>query len=343
MKAALHHAHGGTDVIEVVDVPDPMVGPHDVLVAVRAAALNRLDLLQREGPALLPGFALPHIAGMDVAGDVVAVGDDVASVAVGARVVVNPALQCGECADCLSGNDAYCPSTRVVGGNHPGGFAELCVVPATHVYEIPERFSYVEAATVPTIYSTAWHALFPSGDLRLGEIVLIHAAASGVSTAAIQLAKRAGATVVATAGSDSKLDFARKIGADLAVNNRDANWVRTVRDFAGGRGVDMVFDHVGPALFQPSLHALRARGRLVFCGSTTGVNATFNLPHAYHFGLRIVGADPYSYAEFGEMLAHYWTAGYEPVVDSEFSLDDMAAAQQKLESGDVIGKVVIRP
>jgi NADPH:quinone reductase-like Zn-dependent oxidoreductase len=342
MRAAIHRTHGGPDVLEVVDVPDPVVGPDDVLVAVRAAALNRLDVLQRSGPALIPGFALPHIAGMDVAGEVVAVGDAVTSVAVGARVVVNPAVQCGACERCLRGDDAYCPNTRIVGANQPGGFAELCAVPASHVYAVPEAIGYVEAATVPTIYSTAWHALFPSGDLRLGETVLIHAAASGVSTAAIQLAKRAGATVIVTAGSEPKLDFARKLGADAAFNNRVDGWVDQVRAATGGRGVDMVFDHVGPALFQQSLFALRERGRLVFCGSTTGVQATFNLPHAYHFGMRIIGADPYSYEEFGEMLAHYWTAGYVPVVDSEFSLDEIAEAQRKLESGDVVGKIVIR-
>ncbi|HEX7095929.1 MAG TPA: zinc-binding dehydrogenase [Acidimicrobiales bacterium] len=343
MKAGLHRTHGSADVIEVVDVPDPEVGPGDVLIAVRAATLNRLDILQREGPALLPGFSLPHIAGTDVAGEVIAIGDEVSTVKVGARVVVNPALHCGECELCRSGDDGYCPKTRVVGGNHPGGFAELCAVPATHVFEIPDGFDYVEAATVPTIYSTAWHALFVSGDLRLGETVLIHAAASGVSTAGIQLAKRAGATVIATAGSEKKLDLARKIGADVAINNRADDWVQQVRDATDGRGVDMVFDHVGPALFQQSLFALRPRGRMVFCGVTTGPQATFNLPHAYHFGMRLIGADPYSYKEFAEMLAHYWTGGYEPVVDSEFSLDDLAAAQRKLESGDVMGKVVIRP
>ena len=342
MRAALHRSHGGPEVIEIVDLPDPVLGPNDVLVAVRAAALNRLDLLQREGPVLLPGFALPHIAGMDVAGEVVAVGSAVESVRTGTRVVVNPALQCGECAQCRSGDDAYCPHALVVGGNHPGGFAELCRVPASHVYEIPERFDYVEAATIPTIYSTAWHALFDCGELMIGETVLIHAAASGVSTAAIQLAKRAGATVIATAGSDAKIEVARKLGADVAVNNRDTDWMRTVRAATDGHGVDIVFDHVGPALFQDSLFALRPRGRMVYCGTTTGAQATFNLPYAYHFGLRILGSDPYSYVEFGEMLSHYWSADYLPVIDSEFSLDELAAAQHKLASGDVIGKVVIR-
>lgn len=343
MKAALHRAHGGLDVLEVTDVADPEVGVADVLIAVKATALNRLDVLQREGPALIPGFSLPHIAGMDIAGEVVGLGSDVTTLVVGDRVVVNPALHCGECALCRSGDDGYCPDTRVVGGNHPGGFAELVAVPASHAYRIPDGFDYGEAATVPTIYSTAWHALFTTGDLRLGETVLIHAAASGVSTAAIQMAKRAGATVIATASSEAKLDVARKLGADVGVVNRSDSWVDEVRAATGGRGVDMVFDHVGPALFQGSLFTLRPRGRLVFCGTTTGVQATFNLPHAYHFGMKLLGADPYSYAEFARMLEHYWTGGYEPVVDSEWSLAEITDAQRKLESGDVVGKVLIRP
>jgi NADPH:quinone reductase-like Zn-dependent oxidoreductase len=343
VRAALHRAHGGLDVLEVTEVPDPAVGPGDVLIAVKATALNRLDVLQRQGPALLPGFTLPHIAGMDVAGEVVEVGDEVTSLRPGDRVVVNPALHCGECDVCHAGDDGYCPDTRVVGGNHPGGYAELCAVPASHAYRLPEGVDFAEAATIPTIYSTAWHGLLVTGDLRLGETVLVHAAGSGVSTAAIQLAKRAGATVIATAGSEEKLEVARKLGADVTLVNRDPGWVQAVKDATGGRGADLVFDHVGPALFQQSILALRPRGRLVFCGTTTGVEATFNLPYAYHFGMRILGADPYSYAEFAEMLEHYWKGGYEPVIDTELPLDQVAEAQRRLESGAAIGKVILRP
>jgi NADPH:quinone reductase-like Zn-dependent oxidoreductase len=329
--------------LEVAEVPDPTVGPDDVLLRVRASALNRLDVLQREGPALIPGFALPHIAGMDVAGEVIEVGNAVGGVEVGARVLVNPALHCGACEWCMAGDDGYCPDTRVVGGNAPGGFAELLAVPASHVYRIPDGVSYEEAATIPTIWSTAWHGLVATGDLRIGEGVMIHAAGSGVSTAAIQLAKRIGARVIATAGSERKLDYARKLGADVVVDNRAGDIIGVAKEVTGGRGVDMVFDHVGPALFQPSLFALRARGRLVFCGSTTGTDATFNLPYAYHFGIKLLGADPYSYAEFASMLDYYWTAGFEAVIDSEFPLDQIADAQTKMERGDVIGKVLVRP
>jgi NADPH:quinone reductase-like Zn-dependent oxidoreductase len=343
MKAVLHRSFGGPEVLEHVELPDPWPGPGEVLVEVRATALNRLDVLQRQGPALLPGFSLPHIAGMDVAGSVAALGPGVTSAAVGARVVLNPALQCGECDACLAGDDAFCPVVKVVGGNHPGGYAELVAVPATHVHPIPDQMGFEEAAALPTIFSTAWHALVATARLQIGEWVMVHAAGSGVSVAAIQLAKRMGANVIATAGSARKLELAVRLGADATVNNRTGDIVAAAKEATGGRGVDVVFDHVGPALFQPSLLALRTRGRMVFCGTTTGTDATFNLPYAYHFGLQLLGADPYSFAEFGRMLDYVLAAGFDPVIDSTYPLADAAVAHRRLEDGDVLGKVVLVP
>jgi len=164
-----------------------------------------------------------------------------------------------------------------------------------------------------------------------------------VSVAAIQLAKRMGARVIATAGSEPKLALGRRLGADVVVDNRRGDIVAAAREATGGRGVDVVFDHVGPALFQASLFALSPRGRMVFCGSTTGEQATFNLPHAYHFGMQLLGADPYSYAEFAEMLAFTLNAGFDPVIDSTYPLTEVAEAQRRLEAGDVLGKVVLVP
>lgn len=341
MKAAIQYEHGSVEVVRIEDIPDPTCGPGEVLIAVRAAGLNRLDVLQRQGPPLLPNFSLPHIAGMDVAGEIVATGDGVSSVQVGDRVVVNPALHCGECGLCLSGDDGMCASTRVIGGNHPGGFAEWCVAPATHVYRIPHGIDYARACAMPTHYSTAWHALVVTGRLSLGETVMIHGAGSGVSLAAIQIAKRAGARVIATSGSDAKLEVARQVGADVLVNHRSGDLVTSARAATGGRGVDMVLDHVGPALFQQSIFAIRPHGRLVFCGTTTGTEATFNLPFTYHFGISLLGADPYRYAEFEQMLEYCWQ--FEPVIDSEYALGDIRAAMDRMERGESIGKIVVRP
>jgi NADPH:quinone reductase-like Zn-dependent oxidoreductase len=330
-------------VLRYEEVPDPVVGDSDALVSVRATCLNRLDVLHRVGPPLLPGFALPHIAGMDVAGEVVAVGAAVQRVAIGDRVVINPSVQCGTCTPCRDGRDGFCPAIKVVGGNWPGGYAELCVVPASHVHPIPPDVEYEEAATIPTAFSTAWQGLVVSGGLRLGETALIHAAASGVSVAAIQLAKRAGAIVIATAGSRAKLELAKQLGADEVINNRSEDVAARVREVTGGEGVDVVFDHVGPALFDASLFSLRPRGRLLFCGTTTGQEATINLPYAYHFGISLIGVEPYCYQEFAKMLDYYWRGGFTPVIDSRYPLTDAAAAQARLESGAALGKVALVP
>jgi len=342
VKAAVQVGFGGLDQLQVKEVPDPRPAAGEVLVRVRATTLNRLDVIQREGPALLPHFQLPHIAGMDVVGEVAELGDGVRSVSEGDRVLLNPALHCGTCEWCERGEDPFCPATRVIGGNHPGGYAELCTVPASHVHPIPDHVSFEEAATVPTIWSTAWQALVVRGQVRPGEWVLIHAAASGVSTAAIQLAKRVGAKVLATAGSERKLDLARKLGADLGVNNRSDDFVKHAREATGGRGVDVVFDHVGPALFGRSLFALKPRGRLVFCGSTTGREAAIDLPYAYHFGISLLGVEPYSYTGFAEMLDFYWGERFVAVIDTEFGLDEAAQAQARMESGEAMGKILLR-
>jgi NADPH:quinone reductase-like Zn-dependent oxidoreductase len=343
VKAALHETFGGVEVLEIRKVPDPSPGPRDVLISVRAAAMNRLDVLQRRGPPLLPAFSLPHIAGMDIAGEVIEIGSAVDSVAVGDRVVVNPALHCGRCDQCLSGDDGFCPHARVIGGNCPGGHAELCVVPAANVYVIPEPFGYTEAATIPTVYSTAWHALLTAGDLGEGETVMIHAAGSGVSTGAIQLARSLGAKVLATAGSQRKLDVAERLGAQILINNREQDVAAAAHEATGGEGVDMVFDHVGPDLFEASLLALRPRGRLVTSGTTTGVNASFSLPDLYQFGKRIIGAGRYSSREFEAMLDFYWKKGFEPVIDSEFPLEDIREAHGRMETNEVIGKIITYP
>ena len=343
MKAAIHHEHGAAEVIRIEDVPDPECGEGEVLIAVRAAGLNRLDVLQRQGPPLLPHFSLPHIPGMDIAGEVARVGAGVTTLAPGDRVVINPALQCGRCDACLSGDDGMCPHVRVVGGNRAGGFAEWCVLPETHAYRIPDTMSYSHACAFPTNYSTAWHGLLVTGRLRLGETVLVHGAGSGVTIAAIQIARRAGARVIVTSASDAKLASAEGLGADVVLNHRRTDIAQAAHRLTGGRGVDMVFDHVGPALFAASLFALRPHGRLVFCGTTTGIQACFNLPFAYHFGIALLGADPYRYAEFEEMLRFCWDAGFEPVIDSELSLGDFAEAQRRMEDGQCVGKIVLRP
>lgn len=343
MKAALHREFGPVDVLHIEDVPEPGCAADEVVVRVRATGLNRLDILQRQGPPLLPLFELPHIPGMDVVGEVADTGTDVNALQRGDRVVINPALPCGWCATCRSGDAAMCPNARVVGGNRPGGYAEWVSVPASHAYRIPDNVDDLAACALPTAYSTAWHALVETGRLESGERILIHGAGSSVSLAALEIARNHGALVVMTSTSDSKLEVARRLGADVLVNNQRDDVVAAVRAATDGRGVDMVFDHVGPALFQASLFCLRPRGRMVFCGTTTGMQASFDLPYAYHFGIRLLGSDPYSQAEFERVLEYCFGAQVHPVIDREFGLDEARGAQQRMEAGDVIGKIVLRP
>lgn len=342
MKAALHRAHGGPDVLEWAEFPDPQPGTGDVVVQVAAVGLNRLDLLQRTGPGLLPHFTLPHVAGMDVAGEIVAIGSDVRGIETGLRVVIDPSLSCGACAACRIGDDSMCRDKRVIGGSLPGGYAQLCAVPATHVHPVPDHVDLVAAAAAPTVFTRAWQSLFVTGRLMIGETVLIHAAASGVTTAAVQLARRAGARVIVTARTDAELDHGKRFGADAGINTTTtADLVGAVHDLTAGRGADLVFDHLGPALFAESVAALRPRGRLVFCGNTTGSTATLNLPAAYHRGIVLLGSEAYSHADFGAIMTESWDADLAHTVDRTLAIENVAEAHRLMAEDELRGKLVL--
>lgn len=344
MKAALYRTPGGPEAIEYVDVPDPEPGALDVVVAVEACALNRLDVVQRNGWYQMPGFTLPHIAGMDVAGTVVETGSDVTTVAVGDRVVVDPSLAGVAGGSKLAGMGDLYGELGIIGATVDGGYAERCLVPASHVYPVPESMPIEHAATFPTCYLTAAHALFEVGRLRAGETVMIHAAGSGVSVAAIQLAARAGATVFATAGSDEKLERAEALGATHVCNNRTTDVAGWARGVTQGKGVDMVFDHVGTALFGPSLFAIGVGGRLVNCGNTSGDEATIpSLGYMFHSAISILGSGPYEPQEFGPAWEMFCAGDFVVPIDREYPLAEAAAAQEQLASNDVFGKILLRP
>ena len=344
MKALLYRQSGGPEVLEYIDVADPEAGPGDVVIEVAATALNHLDVVQRNGWYHLPGFTFPHIAGMDVVGTVVEIGAEVSLVARGDRVVVDPSLAgVGERSSLAGMGDIY-GVLGVIGGTVAGGYAERCLAPETHVHRIPDDIGWHEAVAFPSAWMTAHHALFATGGLQRGETVMIHAAGSGVSTAAIQLAKRAGATVLATAGTEAKCRRAAAIGADHAVVNRDADVAGWARDATRGEGVDMVFDHVGPALWEQSLLSLKPRGRLVNCGNTTGDSVTIpSLGMLFHLGLQIRGSDAYRPEEFAPVWDLYCSGGFHAPIDSVSSLQDGAAAQAKMLTSDFFGKIVLEP
>ncbi len=346
MKAARYERTGGPDVIEYVDVPDPEPGAVDVVVRVDACALNRLDAVQRNGWFALDGFALPHIAGMDMAGTVTSVGSAVTAetVSVGDRVVVDPSLAGVDDRSALAGRGDLYGALGVLGATLDGGYAEQCLVPASHVYRVPDSMPIEHAATFPTAYLTASHALFDVADLVAGETVLIHAAGSGVSVAAIQLAKQAGATVLATAGSQSKLDRAVGLGADHVLNNRTGDVTSWAREITSGAGVDVVFDHVGAALFAPSILALGIGGRLVTCGNTSGDDAVIpSLGFLFHSRVSILGSDAYRPEEFAPAWERFCDGGFAVPIEREYALEDAGAAQEHLVSGDLFGKILLRP
>ena len=344
MKAILYDHSGGPEVLQYVDVAEPMPGPVDVVVDVEACALNRLDLVQRDGWYHMPGFTYPHIAGMDIAGTVVAVGADVSGIRVGDRVVLDPSLSGVDERSKLAGRGDLFGELAVLGATVDGGYAQRCLAPASHAYPVPDDMPIEHAATFPTCFLTAAHGLFEVGKLVAGETVLIHAAGSGVSVAAIQLAKHAGATVLATAGTDVKVERALALGADHALNNRTGDVAGWARELTAGAGVRMVFDHVGTALFPASLFALGVRGRLVNCGNSSGDTATIpSLGYVYHHGISILGSDPYRPEEFGPAWRMFCDQRFAVVIDSEFPLADAGEAQEKLLANDVFGKILLRP
>jgi NADPH:quinone reductase-like Zn-dependent oxidoreductase len=345
MRALRYHEPGGPDVLRLEEVGDPDPGTHDVVVQVAACALNHLDVVQRHGWYQMPGFRYPHIAGMDVAGMVVAVGSEVGhAVAVGERVVIDPSLSGVPSGSRYAGMGDLYGELGIIGATVDGGYAELCVAPATHLYMVPPSMPLEHAATFPTVYLTASHALFRVGGLQAGESVLMHAAGSGVSTAAIQLACRAGATVLATAGTDEKASRAVDLGASSACNNRTTDVAAWAREVTAGRGVDMVLEHVGTALWEASLFSLAPQGRLVSCGNTSGDTGTIpSIGYLYHMGHRVLGSDPYRPDEFPPIWEQFCAGGFEVLIDSTFTLADGAEAQAKLLAGDVFGKILLLP
>ena len=341
MRAQVQRTFGGPEATVIEDIDDPMPGLGELLIEVRACALNRLDLLQRGAP-LVRGFSLPHIAGMDVAGVVVGHGPgvDPAVLPLGTAVLVDPVSTCGVCHRCTTAKPAYCDNLRTVGSTRPGGLAELVAVPAAHTHRIPDGLSFVQAAAIPVAYLTAWHALVVVGKVQAGEKVLINAAGSGVSTAAIQFAKQAGAFVIGTIGGPSRVTQALALGCDAVVDHYGDDVAGQVHAIVAD-GVDLVIDHVGTALFTASVDAMDVDGRMVFCGTTTGTEATVSLPSLYHWGRRLIGAGGWGQQEFAQMLERVATASLLPVIDSVWAFSELAEAQSRMEAGGCFGKLVI--
>lgn len=338
MKAIRFHAHGGPEVLIYEEAPDPSPGPGEALIRVRACGLNHLDLFQRRGIERV-AIRFPHISGADVAGEVVVApdGDFVA----GRRVMLQPGISCGRCEACLGGRDNECPRYDVLGYQSDGGYAEFIKVPVQNLIAIPDEIAFVEAAAFPLTFLTAWHMLITRAALIAGEDVLVIGAGSGVGQAAIQIARYHGARVFATAGTDEKTAKARQLGAVEAVNHTSENVPARIRELTGGRGVDVVVEHVGTATWDRSLKCLARSGRLVTCGATTGHDARIDLRFVFGRQLSLLGSYMGRKSELLRAAQFLSTGNLKPVVDSTFHLSEASDAHRRLEARDHFGKIVL--
>ena len=342
MKAVIFSQHGGPEVLKYTEGPDPQIKANEVLVEVRACALNHLDVWVRAG---LPGIKipLPHILGDDVAGVVREAGELVTWTKPGDEVMVQPGVSCGHCVECLAGRDNMCDEYDMIGYRRDGGYAELLAVPGVNVIPKPRNLSWPEAAALPLVTLTAWHMLVTQARVQPGEDVLIHAAGSGVGSLGIQIAKLRGARVIATASSDEKLTKARELGADETVNYTRDDWPKEVKKLTNGRGVDVVFEHTGAATWPGSIVSLKKGGRLVTCGATSGYDARTDLRQVFYRHLTILGSMMGSKAELLSAMNFIGTGQIRAVVDCTLPLAEARKAHELMEDRAQFGKLVLMP
>lgn len=340
MKAIRMHQHGGPDVLRYEEAPDPVAACGEIVVRVRACALNHLDLFVRAG---IPGvkIPLPHIPGSDIAGEIAALGEGVADLTVGQRVVLSPGVSCGHCAACDACQENFCPRYTVLGYRMDGGYAQQVKAPAANALPMPANLDFAAAASVPLVFLTAWHMLVARAVLRSGQDVLVLAASSGVGSAAVQIAKLFHCRVFATAGGERKLELARQLGADHVFDHYRQNFAAEIKAIAP-RGVDVVVEHVGQATWEQSVRALASGGTLVTCGATTGYQAALDLRHLFARQLRLVGSYMGSRSELRDLLPFVASGQLRPVVDRIFPLAEAAAAHRYLEEKRQFGKVVLQ-
>ena len=341
MKAIRFHQYGGTEVLQYEDAPEPQPRKDQVLVRVKACAMNHLDVWVRKGVTRSP---LPHIPGSDVAGEVVEVGEYVTGIKPGQRVLLAPMVYCGHCEACVSGIQNQCRQYSVLGNAVDGGDCELMAARRDFVIPIPDSLGFNEAASVPLVFLTAWHMLVGRARIRPGQTVLVLGASSGVGSAAIQVCKNLfAATVIATAGDERKLQRARELGADHVINHYQQKIADEVRRITDKQGVDIVFEHVGEATWGESTKSLKPGGTIVTCGNTTGPNVSVDLRFLFSRQLSFLGSYMGTMGELHEVLKHIFSGKLKPVVDKAFPLKEARAAHERLEKSEMFGKIVLNP
>jgi NADPH:quinone reductase-like Zn-dependent oxidoreductase len=342
MKAIRVPRHGGPEVLEIADLPDPRPGPGEVLVEIRAAGVNHLDTWVRRG---MPGMKLPlpMIPGSDGAGVIAATGPGVTEWKAGDQVFVSPGYSCGRCEACGSGQEPLCRDYGLLGEHRDGLQAERVVLGARQVLPLPEGLSFEEGAAFPLVFLTAWHMLVARAGLRPGDDVLIQAGGSGVGTAAIQIARLFGARVLATVGSEEKAAKAKALGADQAINYRTTDVLDAVRRATAKRGVDIVLESTGQETWEKSIQCLVRGGRLVTCGATTGHEAKTDLRFVFFKGLSILGSTMGSRAELLRVARFVGERRLRPIIDRVLPFEKVADAHRALQERATFGKIVLTP
>lgn len=341
MKAAFITGHGGNEVVRIQNHTLRDRAPGKVLVRVKAATLNQVDLYMRNSGAGIR-HQLPQIMGLDAAGVIDAVDADDPLLKPGQAVVIHPGIACGRCEYCQRGDSALCARIQFLGEHCDGTFAQWIQVPAAQVFPKPSHLNWQEAAALGVAHLTAWRMLFSKARLQPWETVLIFGIGGGVSLAALQLAKAVGARVIVTSRDENKLERARQLGADHVVDSRSENLASEVMAYTNRRGVDVVFENVGEAVWSAALQSLARGGRLVTCGATTGGQPGADLHRIFVRQLQIFGSSLGALGEFRDMLGFVERVRLHPVIDSEYSLDQLHAALDRLESGAQFGKVTLR-
>lgn len=342
MKAVYFTEQGPPEVLKFGELPEPGIGPGEVLVRVRATALNHLDLFRRAG-ARGTGSASrePFILGCDIAGEVAEVGPGVADLKKGEHVFINPGITCGRCEYCLSARDNLCRTYTMIGSAVNGGYAQFAKAPQQNVHAIPATLDWTEAAAMPLTTLTAYHMLVTVARLRPGETVLIQAVGSGVGTAALQVARLLGARTIVTAGSDAKLDRARRLGADETINYTTDDFAQRVKALTGGEGVDVVFDHIGASVWEKNFASIKRGGRFVNCGITGGYKAELHMGQMFTRQVALYGSFMGTKAEMLEITRLVHQGKLRGMVDRTFPLEAASEAHRAMEDRNVSGKLVL--
>ncbi len=340
MKTVLFRQHGGPEVLEYTEFPKPEPRAGEVLIRLRAAALNRMDVMARNG---WPGLKLelPHINGADGAGEIAALGNDVAGFKIGDRVAINANLGCGQCEFCVNAQDNMCREWHLLGETVRGTYAEFICLPKRQLYKLPDGFDFHSSAAAALVYQTAWHSMVKRGGVKAGETVAIVGAGGGVNSAGVQVAKYLGARVVVVGSNLEKLKKAELLGADILIDrSKEEDWSKAIFLATGKRGVDVIVDNVGTT-FPLSLRALRKGGRLLTVGNSAAPR--FEIDNRFIFAkhLSIIGSTMSTLADFSEVMDLVVAGKLKPVLDTTFPLKDAAAAQERLWRGENFGKITL--